>query len=155
MVVALLQVLNDFIEQHGSSQGGNFFVGQYSFAEVATTPFVQRASVALLALRGYSIEKSIQQQNLQRLGAWLQASSCIHDLIECQILRVAGDCKHSSLPTADLVFVQVSPYIANLGMLKVKKSVDVDDLPSSSCIHMLAVCMVSMVTCEWCVVQVV
>lgn len=122
MVVALLQVLNDFIEQHGSSQGGNFFVGQYSFAEVATTPFVQRASVALLALRGYSIEKSIQQQNLQRLGAWLQASSCVHawpDLMECQIVRVAGDCEDGFVPEADRLFVQVSPYISNLGMLKV------------------------------------
>ncbi|DBB04187.1 hypothetical protein WJX77_003384 [Trebouxia sp. C0004] len=68
-----LKVLNDFVEQHGSCQDGNLFMGQYSFAEVATTPFVQRASVALLALRGYSIEKAIQQQNLQRLGAWLQA----------------------------------------------------------------------------------
>lgn len=68
-----LKVLNDFIEQHGSSQDGNFFMGQYSFAEVATTPFVQRGSVALLALRGYSLEKSIQQQNLHCLGAWLQA----------------------------------------------------------------------------------
>ena len=78
----LLQVLNDFIKQHGSSQNGIFFMGQYSFAEVATTPFIQRGSVALLALRGYSIEKSIQQQNLHRLEAWLQASSCIHALMD-------------------------------------------------------------------------
>ena len=105
MAVALLQVLNDFIEQHGSNQDGNFFMGQYSFAEVATTPFVQRASVALLALRGYSLEKSIQQQNLHCLGAWLQASSCTHALMVCQIVRVAADCKYGSLPKADRLFV--------------------------------------------------
>ncbi len=90
----LLQVLNDFIKQHGSSQNGIFFMGQYSFAEVATTPFIQRGSVALLALRGYSIEKSIQQQNLHRLEAWLQASSCIHALMDCQTVRVAANCKN-------------------------------------------------------------
>ena len=96
-------------------------MGHYSFAEVATTPFVQRGSVALLALRGYCIGKSIQQQNLQRLGAWLLASSCIHDLTDCQTVRVAADCKHGSLPKADLMSVQVSPYIANIGMLKIKQ----------------------------------
>ncbi len=125
-------------------------MGQYSFAEVATTPFVQRGSVALLALRGYSLEKSIQQQNLHRLGAWMQASSCIHAFMDCQTVRVAADCKYGSLPKADCLFVQVSAYTANLGMLKVNKSVNVDILSSSSCIHMLAVCMVSMVTCERC-----
>ena len=125
-------------------------MGQYSFAEVATTPFIQRGSVALLALRGYSIEKSIQQQNLHRLGAWLQAGSCIHAFMDCQTVSVAADCYYGSLPKADRLYVQVSRYIVNLGMLKVNISVGVDNLSSSSCIHMLAVCMASMVTCEWC-----
>lgn len=68
-----LQVLNRFIEQHGSSQGGDFFLGEYTFAEIATTPFVQRGNVALLELRGYSIQEAIQQQKLTRLGAWFKA----------------------------------------------------------------------------------
>ena len=68
-------MLNRFIEQHGSSQGGDFFLGEYTFAEIATTPFVQRGNVALLELRGYSIQEAIQQQKLTRLGAWFKVSS--------------------------------------------------------------------------------
>jgi len=69
--------LDKFVEQHGSSKGGDFFLGgAYSFAEVAATPFVHRASAALPVLRGYSVQKSIEQQKLTRLGAWVKAS-CI------------------------------------------------------------------------------
>ena len=68
-----MQNLNKFIEQHGSSKGGDFFLGgNYSFAEVAATPFVHRSSAALTALRGYSLEKSIEQQKLTRLSAWMK-----------------------------------------------------------------------------------
>lgn len=68
-----MQNLNKFIEQHGSSKGGDFFLGgSYSFAEVAATPFVHRSSAALTALRGYSLEKSIEQQKLTRLSAWMK-----------------------------------------------------------------------------------
>lgn len=70
-----LKNLNKFIEQHGSSKGGDFFLGgNYSFAEVAATPFVHRSSAALTALRGYSLEKSIEQQMLTRLSAWMKAA---------------------------------------------------------------------------------
>ena len=77
----MLQNLNKFVEQHGSNKGGDYFLGgQYSFAEIATTPFIHRASLALPALRGYSVQKSIEQQNLARLGAWVAVccllSSC-------------------------------------------------------------------------------
>lgn len=70
-----LKNLNSFIEQHGSSEGGDFFLGQsYSFADVAATPFVHRASVALPAYRGYDLQKAIEQQDLTRLGTWLKAA---------------------------------------------------------------------------------
>lgn len=70
-----LKNLDKFIEQHGSSKGGDYFLGgSYSFAEVAGTPFVHRASAALPALRGYSIDKAIQQQKLTRLDAWIKAA---------------------------------------------------------------------------------
>ena len=72
-----LQNLNKFIEQHGSSKGGDYFLGStYSFADVASTPFVHRARVALPAHRGYSLEKVIEEEGLTRLGAWLKVSSC-------------------------------------------------------------------------------
>jgi hypothetical protein len=68
-----LQNLDKFVEQHGSSTGGDFFLGgSYSFAEVAGTPFVHRASAALPVLRGYSLDKAIQQQKLTRLDAWIK-----------------------------------------------------------------------------------
>ena len=42
-----MQNLNKFIEQHGTSKGGDYFLGgQYSWAEVTTAPFVHRASFA-------------------------------------------------------------------------------------------------------------
>ncbi|DBA86483.1 hypothetical protein WJX79_005726 [Trebouxia sp. C0005] len=70
-----LKNLDKFVEQHGSSKGGDYFLGGgYSFAEVAATPFLHRASAALPALRGYSIDKAIQQQKLTRLDAWIKAA---------------------------------------------------------------------------------
>jgi glutathione S-transferase len=73
--ICKLQNLNKFVEQHGSSEGGDFFLGgSYSFAEVAGTPFVHRASAALPALRGYSIDTAIQQQKLTRLDAWIKVT---------------------------------------------------------------------------------
>lgn len=73
--ICKLQNLNKFVEQHGSSKGGDYFLGgSYSFAEVAGTPFVHRASAALPALRGYSIDTAIQQQKLTRLDAWIKVT---------------------------------------------------------------------------------
>lgn len=70
-----LKLLNKFVEQH-SFEGGDFFLGaDYSFAEVAATPFVQRASVALPEYRGYSLELAFKQHNLARLQAWYKAAS--------------------------------------------------------------------------------
>ena len=69
-----VQKLNKFVEQHGV-EGGDFFLGaEYSFAEVAATPFVQRASVALPQYRGYSVEGAIKEHNLTRLEAWIKVS---------------------------------------------------------------------------------
>lgn len=71
----VLQNLNKFVEQHGSSTGGDYFLGDtYSFAEVAATPFVHRASAALPALRGFSVDKAIEQQKLTRLDAWTKVT---------------------------------------------------------------------------------
>ena len=60
------------MEQHGTRQGGDFFLGDYTFAEVVSTPFLQRGIVALKELRGYNIRTAIRQQKLLRLGQWLE-----------------------------------------------------------------------------------
>lgn len=71
----MLQTLNKFIEQHGCNGRGYYFLGdRYSFAEVAATPFTHRARVALPVHRGYNLDKSVEQQGLTRLGAWLKVS---------------------------------------------------------------------------------
>lgn len=68
-------MLNQFIAQHGTSEGGDYvFGGAYTFADVAATPLFHRASVALPAWRGYSIHTAVEEQNLARLGAWLKVS---------------------------------------------------------------------------------
>ncbi len=40
-----------FITQHGSSEDGDFFLAKYTFAEIASTPFLQRGSIATGAER--------------------------------------------------------------------------------------------------------
>lgn len=70
-----LQVIDAFICQHGSTEGGDYFLEEYSFAEVATTPFLHRGAVALSAHRGYDVQKAVQLLKLQRFGAWMQVCS--------------------------------------------------------------------------------
>ena len=78
-----LQTLNKFVEQH-SFEGGDFFLGtEYSYAEVAATPFFHRASIALPEYRGYSIETALQQNNLTRLQSWFKVHIC---LIHCMLI---------------------------------------------------------------------
>lgn len=69
----MLQVLNNFIKVNGSSEGGNFFLGsRYSYAETLTTPFVQRALVALPHFHKYDLVKSAKDHGLDRLLAWIE-----------------------------------------------------------------------------------
>ena len=97
-------MLNHFIEQHGSPQGENFFLGEYSFAEVVSTPFLQRGVVALKELRGYSLRTAIQQQKLLRLGKWVEV--CLH---ACTSLlttwQTLSACSTAEKRKLDLVFV--------------------------------------------------
>lgn len=70
-----MQTLNKFLEQH-AFKGGDYFLGsEYSFAEVATTPFVHRAAAALPTHRGYSLEKAFEQQKANRFQAWFKVKA--------------------------------------------------------------------------------
>ena len=76
MHVCGMQTLNKYIELHGVS-GGDYLLGsEYSFAEVTATPFVHRATVVLPEYRGYHLQTAMQQQNLDRLQAWVKVSCC-------------------------------------------------------------------------------
>lgn len=72
-----VQVMNTFIEQHGSPGGAYLLGSNYSYAEVAASPFLHRALVLLPEFRGYSLETALQQQNLPRLQAWIKVSNSV------------------------------------------------------------------------------
>ena len=70
-----VQTLNKFLEQH-ALKGGDYLLGpDYSYAEVATTPFLLRGAAALPTHRGYSLERAIQQQKAHRFEAWFKVST--------------------------------------------------------------------------------
>lgn len=63
-----MQVLDAFLTQHGSQEGGDYFLGPtYSLAEVATVGFVQRSLSALPAFRGVDLWELVRQN---KLGRW-------------------------------------------------------------------------------------
>ena len=93
-----LQTLNKFVEQH-SFEGGDFFLGaEYSYAEVAATPFFHRASIALPEYRGYSIETALQQHSLTRLQSWFKVNVCHRCMLflsSCELLTcLEENCQH-------------------------------------------------------------
>ncbi|EFN54900.1 hypothetical protein CHLNCDRAFT_135021 [Chlorella variabilis] len=70
-----LKVLDAFLTQHGSQEGGDYFLGPtYSLAEVATVGFVQRSLSALPAFRGVDLWELVRQNKLGRLERWMEAS---------------------------------------------------------------------------------
>lgn len=72
---AALKVLDNFIKVNGIAEGGNFFLGsKYSFAEVATTPFVWIAIIVLPQVGKYDMLQSIKANHLERLELWIEAS---------------------------------------------------------------------------------
>ena len=92
------QTLNKFVEQHGF-EGGDFFLGaEYSYAEVAATPFFHRASIALPEYRGYSVETALQQHNLTRLQSWFKVNT---SLIE-QCMLVVSNCNDTTYCTSEI-----------------------------------------------------
>ncbi len=61
------QVLDAFLRQHGSSEGGDFFLGgTYGYAETCTTGFFQRALAALPAFRGVDPWEVVRSNKLDR-----------------------------------------------------------------------------------------
>ena len=75
LLCTVLQVIDAFISQHGSAEGGDYFLEDYSFAEIATTPFLHRGTVALSVHRGYTVHKAVQTLKLQRFERWMQVPS--------------------------------------------------------------------------------
>jgi glutathione S-transferase len=62
-------VLDAFLRQHGSNDGGDFFLGgTYSYAETCTTGFVQRALAALPAFRSVDPWEVVRSNKLDRCG---------------------------------------------------------------------------------------
>ena len=67
------QVLDAFLRQHGSEDGGDYFLGgTYSAAETITTPFVRRMLVALPVLRDVDVAAIVKAEKLERLERWFQ-----------------------------------------------------------------------------------
>lgn len=67
------QVLDAFLRQHGSEEGGDYFLGgTYSAAETITTPFVRRMLVALPVLRDVDVAAIVKAEKLERLDRWFQ-----------------------------------------------------------------------------------
>jgi len=70
-----LKIVNEFLERHGSEEGGNYFLGgTYSAAETITTPFARRMLVALPALRDFDVAAIVQKEGLHRLDRWFKAA---------------------------------------------------------------------------------
>lgn len=86
-----LQVLDNFIKVNGIAEGGNFFLGsKYSFAEVATTPFVWIAIIVLPQVGKYDMLQSIKANHLERLELWIEVSLAIASWIQVWPVRMTG-----------------------------------------------------------------
>lgn len=67
MPLPLLQHLDTFLQQHGTTAGGDYLLGgQFSLAEVGTTSFVQRALAALPHYRSVDTWALLKEQGLAR-----------------------------------------------------------------------------------------
>ena len=67
------QTLDAFLRLHGSDAAGGYFLGdRYSFAEVATSPFIWRILVVLPHYRGYDGRAVAAEKKLTRLHAWIE-----------------------------------------------------------------------------------
>lgn len=74
--LCVLQVINEFLNRHGSEEGGDYFLGgTYSAAETITTPFVRRMLLVLPALRDVDVDAILKQEGLDRLDRWFKVSS--------------------------------------------------------------------------------
>ncbi|KAL4424504.1 hypothetical protein ABPG77_006813 [Micractinium sp. CCAP 211/92] len=73
-LVAGLKVLDAFIRLHGSTQGGDFFLGSYSMAEACTTGFLQRGLAVLPHYRGIDLWGLVRENKLDRLESWMKAA---------------------------------------------------------------------------------
>ena len=70
------QTLDAFLRLHGSDAGGGYFLGgRYSFAEVATSPFIARILVVGPHYRGYDAKAVAAEKGLTRLQAWMEVGS--------------------------------------------------------------------------------
>lgn len=85
------QTLDAFLRLHGSDAGGGYFLGgRYSFAEVATSPFIARILVVAPHYRGYDAKAVAAEKGLTRLQAWMEVASLTAFLAEFQDLGVCG-----------------------------------------------------------------
>lgn len=73
--VSVLQVMNEFLQRHGSREGGDYFLGgTYSAAETITTPFVRRMLLVLPALRDVDVDAILKEEGLDRIDRWFKVS---------------------------------------------------------------------------------
>ena len=78
LAVVAVQTLDKFLEQHAFKRGDYLLGSDYSYAEVATTPFVHRGAAALPTHRGYSLAKAFEQQKAHRFEAWVKVINACH-----------------------------------------------------------------------------
>ena len=80
------QTLDAFLRLHGSDAGGGYFLGgRYSFAEVATSPFIARILVVGPHYRGYDAKAVAAEAGLTRLQAWMEVGFFI--AVRCEVRR--------------------------------------------------------------------
>lgn len=74
-LAAALKVLDAFLLQHGSQEGGDLFLGgSYSMAETCCTGFLQRALAMLPHYRGIDLWAVTREAKADRLERWMRAA---------------------------------------------------------------------------------
>ena len=91
----IAQVLDDYIKNSGSQEGGNYFLGgAYSIADVYTGPLLYLGSTWVEAFRDYDLFAEARKQKLDRFVSWAEVrpSSIVRDMCLCMLSHVLEAC---------------------------------------------------------------
>lgn len=73
-LTAGLRMVEECLRRHGHEDGGSYFLGSnFTIADVATVPFLQRLVVTLKAYRDIDVGGIIRDEKLARLQRWMDA----------------------------------------------------------------------------------
>lgn len=69
-----LKVIDGFLKQYGSEEGGSFLLGaRYTFADLVATPFVRRGLLTPAHYRGIHLKQIAKENGLDRVNRWMDA----------------------------------------------------------------------------------